>query len=45
MFDMTPDGPRVLTYVNPMGTGEQSASVHVTFLLNFFDEIRRRLPQ
>ena len=28
-----------------LGTAEsQKASVHVTFLLNFFDELRRRVP-
>ena len=44
IFDLTPDGQRVLTYVNPVDTVEQRSSVHVTFLLNFFDDLRRRLP-
>jgi len=28
----------------PEATGEQKGSVHVTALLNFFDELRRRVP-
>jgi hypothetical protein len=30
--------------VNPLGSVEQNGSVHVMFLLNFFDELKRRLP-
>jgi serine/threonine-protein kinase len=42
-FDLSPDGKRVVMFPHP--TAEQSqGSVHVTFLLNFFDEVRRRLP-
>jgi hypothetical protein len=26
------------------GVGGLEGSVHVTFLLNFFDEVRRRIP-
>jgi predicted Ser/Thr protein kinase len=39
-YDVSPDGKRVLTSLNP----NTETSVHVTFLLNFFDELRRRLP-
>jgi hypothetical protein len=28
----------------PGGEGEQKNPTHVTFLLNFFDELRRRAP-
>jgi hypothetical protein len=28
----------------PEATGEQKNSVHITVLLNFFDELRRRVP-
>ena len=28
----------------PEATGEQKGSAHVTVLLNFFDELRRRVP-
>jgi hypothetical protein len=42
-FDVSPDGKRVVMFPRP--TEEQSqGSLHVTFLLNFFDEVRRRLP-
>ena len=43
-FDLAPDGQRILTSVKPAETEERSASVHATFLLNFFDELKRRLP-
>jgi serine/threonine-protein kinase len=42
-FDVSPDGKRVVMFPRP--TAEQSqGSLHVTFLLNFFDEVRRRVP-
>ena len=42
-FDLSPDGKRVVMFPHP--TAEQSQGpVHVTFLLNFFDEVRRRVP-
>jgi len=41
-FDLAPDGKRfvVLQREEP----EQKGPQHVTFLLNFFDELRRRAP-
>ena len=30
--------------INPADAAQQSASVHITMLLNFFDELKRRLP-
>jgi serine/threonine-protein kinase len=42
-FDITPDGKRVVAYPKPIET-QPEGSVHATFLLNFFDEVRRRIP-
>jgi Tol biopolymer transport system component len=44
MLDLAPDGKRFAVILRPDSTGEQKGSVHVTVLLNFFDELRRRLP-
>jgi len=41
-FEMAPDGKRVVV-VQTEAT-EQKGPQHVTFLLNFFDELRRRVP-
>lgn len=42
-FDVFPDGKRVV--MMPQPSAEQtSGNLHATFLLNFFDEVRRRLP-
>jgi len=41
-FDLGRDGKHIVTFVHPEDrSGEQR---HVTFLVNFFDELRRRLP-
>lgn len=37
-FDLAPDGSRFIVFPKAEG------SVHVTFLLNFFDELQRRVP-
>jgi eukaryotic-like serine/threonine-protein kinase len=42
-FDVTPDGQRVVVYPRPTETRPEG-SLHATFLLNFFDEVRRRIP-
>jgi serine/threonine-protein kinase len=42
-FDLAPDG-RILTSTRPAEEAEQTGSVHVTFLLNFFDELKRKQP-
>jgi hypothetical protein len=42
-FDVTPDGKRVVAYPRPTETRPE-VSLHATFLLNFFDEVRRRIP-
>jgi serine/threonine-protein kinase len=42
-FDVSPDGKRVLVF--PLRQEEnQQSSLHATLLLNFFDELRRRIP-
>jgi Tol biopolymer transport system component/predicted Ser/Thr protein kinase len=42
-FDVSADGKRVVIF--PRLAAEQAeGSAHVTFLLNFFDEVRRRIP-
>ncbi|HUQ90403.1 MAG TPA: protein kinase [Bryobacteraceae bacterium] len=43
-FDLAPGAKRVLTSVNPVDVSQPSGSVHITLLLNFFDELKRRLP-
>jgi len=43
-WDLAPDGKRAVV-LTPVGTSEGPKSDHeVTFLLNFFDELRRRAP-
>jgi serine/threonine-protein kinase len=42
-FDLSADGKRVVMFPRPAAEQSQG-SVHVTFLLNFFDELRRRVP-
>jgi serine/threonine-protein kinase len=43
-FDVSPDGKRVAALMPVEGLEEQKAQNHVIFLLNFFDELRRRVP-
>jgi serine/threonine-protein kinase len=43
-LDLAPDGKRFVILVPPDSAGKEKGSVHVTFLLNFFDELRRRIP-
>jgi len=44
-FDLAPDGTRIEALVPRPAAEENKTSVHVTFLLNFFDELRRRTSQ
>ena len=44
-FDLAPDGKRFAILPRDDSAGEQNGSVHITFLLNFFDEVRRRIPR
>jgi serine/threonine-protein kinase len=44
-FDVAPDGKRIVTFpAAEAAAGSDKASLHVTFLVNFFDELRRKLP-
>jgi serine/threonine-protein kinase len=42
--DLAPDGKRFAVFPLPEASAEDKGAVHVTFLLNFFDELRRRAP-
>jgi serine/threonine-protein kinase len=42
-LDLAPDGKRFAVFGEPENTGLAKGSVHVVFLQNFFDEVRRRL--
>jgi len=42
IFDMAPDGKRIVAF--PAEAGRGTGNLHVSFLVNFFDELRRRLP-
>ena len=41
---LAPDGKRFAVFPMPEGAGPGKGSVHVTFLLNFRDELRRQIP-
>ena len=43
-YDIAPDGTRFAVLLYPDGTAEHQRPVNLTFLLNFFDELRRRVP-
>ena len=43
-LDLAPDGKRFIVFSTPEAAGGAKGSVHVTMLLNFFDEVRRKLP-
>ena len=42
--DLARDGKRFITFFMPEAPAGEKGSVHVTMLLNFFDELRRRIP-
>jgi serine/threonine-protein kinase len=44
LFDLTPDGRRSFAWEPQEQPKEAKADLHVTMLLNWFDELRRRLP-
>ena len=44
LFDLAPDGKRFLVLMAPESP-EPAAQSHVTLMINFFDELRRRVPQ
>ena len=41
-FDVAPDGERILAFVPAARSEEQQTVNHVTFMLNFSEEVRRR---
>jgi hypothetical protein len=43
-YDLAPAGKRFAVFPELKAPVEEEESVHVTFLLNFFDELRRRAP-
>lgn len=44
-LDLTPDGQRMVVLSPVTNPDERQASNHVTFMLNFFDEVQRRVHQ
>jgi serine/threonine-protein kinase len=42
-YDLAPDGRRLAAFVADDANGEKPLT-HLTFLLNFFDELRRKVP-
>ena len=42
-YDLAPDGKRLAALLADDANGEKP-STHLTFLLNFFDELRRKAP-
>jgi Tol biopolymer transport system component len=45
LFDLAPDGKRFLVLMRPEAPDPNAAPSHVTLMINFFDELRRRVPQ
>jgi len=43
-YDLAPDGKRFAVVLNADGTADPKPITHLTFLLNFFDDLRRRVP-
>jgi len=43
-YDAAPDGNRLAVVMYSDGTAEQKPPTSLTFLVNFFDELRRRVP-
>jgi serine/threonine-protein kinase len=43
-LDLAPDGKHFAVAAAPENAGPEKGSVHLVFLLNFFDELRRRIP-
>ena len=43
-YDLAPDGKRFAMFPNLNAPAEEKGAVHMAFLLNFFDELRRRAP-
>jgi len=45
LFDLAPDGKRFLVLMAPEAPASALTQSHVTLMTNFFDELRRRVPQ
>jgi serine/threonine-protein kinase len=43
-YALAPDGKRFAVFPMPEASAEEKGAAHVTFLLNFFDELRRKVP-
>jgi serine/threonine protein kinase len=43
-YALAPDGKRFAVMLYPDGTTERQRRLNLTFLLNFTDELRRRVP-
>jgi hypothetical protein len=43
-YAVTPDGKRFAVLLYPDGTTESTRRLNLTYLLNFPDELRRRVP-
>ena len=43
-YALAPDGKRFAVFPLPEPPAEDKGAAHVTFLLNFFDEVRRKVP-
>jgi hypothetical protein len=44
LIDVAPDGKRFVVLALPEAASAEKGSVHVMMLLNFFDELKRRIP-
>ena len=43
-YDVAPDGKRAAVVLYPDGAAQQQPATSLTFLRNFFDELKRRVP-
>ena len=43
-YDLAPDGKRFAIFPELKAPTAEKGDVHMNFLLNFFDELRRRAP-
>jgi eukaryotic-like serine/threonine-protein kinase len=43
-YDLAPDGKRLAAFLADEQANGEKPPTHLTFLLNFFDELRRRAP-
>jgi eukaryotic-like serine/threonine-protein kinase len=44
-YDLAPGGKRIAALLADDATSDQKPSTQLTFMLNFFDEVRRRVPK